>query len=56
LDAPIKINEFLKKRTMGRIGRVALAYTHSHVYNRQLVGAAVQHRELSLELYDDLEG
>ena len=37
---------------MGRIGRVELAYTHSHVYNRQLVGAAVQHRELSSELCD----
>ena len=43
---------------MGRIGRVALAYTHSHVYNRQLVGAAVQHRELgsARRLCDDREG
>ena len=41
---------------MGRTESVALTYTHCPAQNGQLVGAAVQHRELSSALCDNTEG
>ena len=47
----------MKEGRVGKIGRVALAYTHYHVLqtdNQQ--EAAIEHRKLSSVLCDDLEG